>query len=773
MKKIFFLLLLSVVNLDVSAKIVPEWKIERVAHNYYSRLAGNVSLVDVTPKSFIDVMRVFAPENGIGFVITTCDDAVWPIVGYSVNSHFTVENMPGNVQAWFDDIRKMIEWTRDSVPDKHAAEEWNLLAGDSGRKDTIDTTGIVGPLLTTCWNQAPYYNSLCPLIADDSSRALVGCAAVAMGQIMKYWNYPPFGRGSVSYELEDYGTITECLDSSFYEWESMPDSLNAYSDSSEVFAVAKLLYDIGVALNMKYSATASGAMAQSYGHLDYPCVENAFPYAFKYSSSIHALNYETYNFDNYRWSEMLKTEIMQGRPVFYSASAPFLGGHGFVVDGYDSLSYSQGTFHANFGWGGKNDGFFAANLFRPNGNEFLLYQTMLIGIIPVLSVCDTVSIIAIPADSSMGYVTGEGIYATNIDTVKLMATAYEGYRFVRWNDGCMYNPRVFIANEDCSYTALFSSVDDEANRLTYVSDYSYMGCHSTDTAFQWGVMYPDAALHGSKYLDDVFLANMKECNYTVIVYQGGTHEPEDEVYRETINVGVRLDVTRFNSCQLSKPVAIDTTKSLWITLMSDSSVAYGTFFCGNRDAMMVKGTDGWYSLNDSNSFYSWSIRAGLSSSPSRRVSASLDISEAGTVNDLSYYYRYFPIGSTCTLRVDCQGTDSATGRPYVFLNWSDGSTENPYVFTVEGTTTLVAHIGLGQEESVSEADDGKVLVYVNGDVIHASCTDYDAEISVYDILGRMIQSSKSMTMECKVPQRGVYLVRIVGKDGIITRKVAF
>lgn len=61
---------------------------------------------------------------------------------------------------------------------------------------------------------------------------------------------------------------------------------------------------------------------------------------------------------------------------------------------------------------------------------------------------------AVSADSTMGYVTGGGMYPEN-DTALLTAVANEGYHFVQWNDGVMDPQRVVIVTSDTLLTASF------------------------------------------------------------------------------------------------------------------------------------------------------------------------------------------------------------------------------------------------------------------------------------------------------------------------------
>ena len=59
-------------------------------------------------------------------------------------------------------------------------------------------------------------------------------------------------------------------------------------------------------------------------------------------------------------------------------------------------------------------------------------------------------------DPLLGTVSGTGLYGYNAP-VTLTATAYDGYHFLRWNDGNTSNPRYMAAICDTSFTAIFVS----------------------------------------------------------------------------------------------------------------------------------------------------------------------------------------------------------------------------------------------------------------------------------------------------------------------------
>jgi len=223
---------------------------------------------------------------------------------------------------------------------------------------------IVGPLLTTTWNQWPYYNDFCP------PGTPTGCVATAMAQIMKYHNHPAQGTGSHSYSHATYGTLSADFGATTYQWNNMPSSLTAGSTPEQKNAVATLMYHCGVAVEMNYTPSVSLANSYSFKY--------ALPTYFKYDGGIDLKQRSEYFGNDAGWHDLLKNELDAGRPIFY-AGASSTGGHAFVCDGYDD----GGCFHFNWGWSGSGDGWYVtSNLVNGYNNS----QEIVLNIKPALPI---------------------------------------------------------------------------------------------------------------------------------------------------------------------------------------------------------------------------------------------------------------------------------------------------------------------------------------------------------------------------------------------------
>ena len=276
-----------------------------------------------------------------GYVIVSGDDEMTELVGYAENGFFDAENVPPQMQLWLDGYAEYVAAVHSGK-----AKARKILLSDS-------PSVVVEPLVTTKWNQDAPFNNFAPEYTDDNNntqRCATGCAATAMAQIMKFHNWPEQGVGHYSYEHQSFGSISSNFSEHVYDWTNMIDRYNNGEYSSEqADAVALLMKDCGVSVNMNYGPV-SGASIYSY----YPAFKNYFRYS---SRTVNRSGCETAEF-----TKIITDELQEGRPLIYCGTGED-GGHAFVVDGYDTNYF----LHVNWGWGGYSDGYFDMNYMDPTG----------------------------------------------------------------------------------------------------------------------------------------------------------------------------------------------------------------------------------------------------------------------------------------------------------------------------------------------------------------------------------------------------------------------
>ena len=242
----------------------------------------------------IPAFYVFNAPNG--FVMVSADDCATPILGYSDESQFIVEDLPVQFEEYFQHFVEQIQYGIENqlVADETIARQWELVKS-KGCVTELKGTTVVTPLLTDTWNQNCYYNNLCPTDASGPcGHVYAGCAATSFSQILHYWGYPNQGMGSHSYTPEGYPTQTVNFGSTTYQWSNMPNALTSSSSAAQINAVATLMWHCGVAIDMSYGP--NGSSGNPYN------VFLALTNYFKYSSDMNAVSKPDYS--NSQWLNM-------------------------------------------------------------------------------------------------------------------------------------------------------------------------------------------------------------------------------------------------------------------------------------------------------------------------------------------------------------------------------------------------------------------------------------------------------------------------------------
>ena len=451
-----------------------------VARNFMERqgLKAQVEYVDCG----LAEMYLFSVADG-GFVLVAADDCVRPILGYSLTDRFA-DTLPEHIASWLQGYADEIALLRSRgvAPSLLVRDEWETLLKDNGEEPLYAV--VVSPWLTTTWKQGSPYNTMCP--TDTLNRRTIsGCVAVALAQVMKYWNHPLHGEGSYSYSTANCGTMSANFAAATYDWANMPNTLTSVSPSVNINAVATLIYHAGVAAKMKYGYSSSSATTTSSNNLSTITGERALRTHFKYDKALHSVSRDAVG--DSVFTALLEEELLAGRPVIFSGH-DVSGGHAFVCDGGNNA----GLYHFNWGWGGYCDGFYQIGALNPapggeGGNatsHYNLENKMIIGIQPDTVAAGNHTLTALPN------VDGGGSYAYG-DTVTLTAMSSDGLRFARWDDGMCYNPRTLIMGGDRTLTAVYDSVCGDTLQYdngVYVTSWGY----STPRSYYWGVKFAPA-----------------------------------------------------------------------------------------------------------------------------------------------------------------------------------------------------------------------------------------------------------------------------------------
>ena len=560
--------------------------------------AASAELADVSTAAGFSNLYVFTTDHS--FVLMAADSRVQPVLGYSLNGGFDTEDMPENVREWLQGYEEQIQAAIDDnlMADADIAKAWSDLKNGL-YKSTTEV--VVSPMLTTTWDQNYPYNYYCPAASGGpGGHVYAGCVATAMAQVMKYWNYPTTGQDSCSYNHSTYGHQFAYFGETTYDWANMPNSINSNSSQTYIDAIATLMYHCGVAVNMNYGTGGSGASST----LVPPALINYF----RYAPSATFVSRDA--FDDAHWIAFLKTELDDGRPLYYSGNNTN-SGHAFVCDGYRSDDY----FHFNWGWSGSdgyghNNGYWLIGALNPgsggsgSGSGTYNMNNAVIALVEPLSDITAPTLSAASEGQSVVLswesVAGATTYDVYKDNVKVATVNTPGYTDTEINFGdypeyyvravagtTRSNPSNFVTvrftYRDRIPQNLQAVVDDNTVTLSWdeVTPQS-MDLHygvgqaggsygsNKEEGTYWGQYYPAATI-GNLYgmsIDAVSIYLSYAGTYTAMLYKGEVSDAN--------NLMANIDFTGskgWNEIVL-EPVALEEGNDLWVVFHTSNSIQY-------------------------------------------------------------------------------------------------------------------------------------------------------------------------------------------------------
>lgn len=311
------------------------------AVNTITNNRGDVMLYEVTFDSTTVVLSGY--RNCVPILITCTSH------GLSIIDTLS-RHIPCGLKTLISDYLRQISICTENANSNNLFDStWTtLILGNSVGRSAVE------PLIKTAWNQSESntgydyyaYNYYC--ISDSGcSHYPVGCGSVAMGQVMKYWNYPILQYDRT--EQIDWCNITNTLDYG-----------NMQNYDIHRNAIAKFLYNCAVDINTTFGCNESTSYLDSIYH--------ALVDKYGYNALQPVRRYS----NDDEWIGRIKRDIDFGYPIIYRGANSNNGdGHFFILDGYDS----ENRFHINWGWGNSFLNFYAyLGNFTPGNSDYNHYQ---------------------------------------------------------------------------------------------------------------------------------------------------------------------------------------------------------------------------------------------------------------------------------------------------------------------------------------------------------------------------------------------------------------
>ncbi len=733
MKRNLLLTLIIAMSLPMLGNPIDENTAKQLAQNFwkennimgvkgdkvFKKKMGEARFVNIAPQCGYSEFYIFNNEGGKGFVIIAADDCVTPILGYSYDNNFAAENLPPNLKGWLDGYAEQIRIAVDmraTVSDEIRAD-WECLR--QGRNLPIKSETAVDHLLSTTWGQGDYYNLLCP--EDNSSQygghALTGCAATAMAQILKFWEYPNDAHsvGWHEYEHPVYGTLGAYYgyDGGSYYWNFMPNQLNFSTPLNQKQAVASLMYHCGVSVEMNYGPNESSAYTTA--------AEIAFRAFFDYNNATLVMK-SSYDTDM-QWINLLKNELDNGRPIFYAGSGT--GGHAFVCEGYNNSNY----FYFNWGWSGQANGHFPVSSLTPlttDGYQYYQHdysynQQAIIGIEP--GGTNNYHLLGMNDDIKLnGYYGNMYCFDTQIQEITTEVynwgnTAFNGSLCAVVFDGEGLYITESESINNCQIPSMQSSGQLSftfSESLNILSCKAYVGIYSIENN-----QYSLVSTYGMHQNPSEFYNyyTFSEDVVELYLYSNIEYSPSPIAQNSAISVTANIinddPNSSFNGYFAAALYDLDgELKQILATLYEENGLQPGYYYTNTLNfscpsvtvpagtyyltiIQQPEGSDNWYPLLNwedcVNPEFVNPIRVEVFSPTTYTITATANPSNGGTITGQGDYFE----SETCTLT-------ATANSGYTFVNWTENGTQvstNPYyTFTVTGNRSMVANFQAQQQQ---------------------------------------------------------------------------
>ena len=457
MKRIIFFILSVLLSIYVSAQFVTEKQALDYAEQFFAvnkQSKANETIESIEQLSITRHSFVYLVHSQYRTLILTCDMRLPAVIGITDERMTDLTDLPPAFKDFISYYENATTYVRDSLSadadNSQRSSDWvhiynpivlksPLLVKNEeviqwGQSRNNETSG------TDC---SRIYNLYCPENASGPcEHTVAGCIAVAMAQVMWYWEWP---NAAVS---------TQFPYLSIYDWDSMPQKLYNSTPQYSVDQVARLLVDCGKAAYMNYGAYESGTQ--------FTKCKDALKNDFAYSPTMQIISH---NVNTY--ATQLSNELFANRPII-AVEVDGESGHAFIIDGYGSDNNSP-CFHINWGWKGMSDGWY-----RDVGTVSTSNKQYLIGIQPAYPACNGLTY------NNASWSTNFKVYNGGIITLKnqYVAPNKKGYIIseteVKLLPGCYISEgsQVHIAIRDMNCFGNNKSSDDFENEGAII-DTSY------------------------------------------------------------------------------------------------------------------------------------------------------------------------------------------------------------------------------------------------------------------------------------------------------------
>lgn len=300
------------------------------------------------------LIYVFNFENSEGFALVSASKATEGLLAITEYGHCNTEESSGI--SGFD---MFVDMAKNYVANTSSTQLRDTLS--SIVEEYVFTShDYTGPYVSVRWGQTYLAGEFCP-------NGICGCAATAMAQVMSYFEYPT--SMTIDYPNSD-------VTSQSFNWSDMrihyPKHYisTCFPTNHDVHkSISRLCRQLGHVSNSNYKYDGTGTWTRTD--------------SLKYTMQYYGFNTSGWNYYN---STYAHADIDNGKVIIMYGNHNGVGGHFWILDGYDDVDYyiyqyvheegsdelvlvailgpySTKLNHINWGWFGVNNGYFAADVF--------------------------------------------------------------------------------------------------------------------------------------------------------------------------------------------------------------------------------------------------------------------------------------------------------------------------------------------------------------------------------------------------------------------------
>ena len=330
--------------------------------NTYSRsntaFTKQLSNIETIGRDSTCYMYVINTEDAAGWVMLSNEKRYPTIIAHADSGSFFYDRdiLPPALLCILEQHMDAIDSTRANTYSEVQSRSNSISSGFENIEEYTSPVLLAQNRWTQSGNQAYgefgcdlVYNKFIPASQNIScGRALVGCGAVAMAQIMSYWQWPDYAY------IKDTiigGVCHGDFNQHFYDWDDMPNQIDFTTSIYQANTIAGLLRDCAYAANTVFHGPnafcENGCSSAIIGNIN-GALKNVFCF-----NTNRKHEYPTTDME-----PILRQEINAKRPVLCQAwensDTTKLSAHTFVIDGYKTHYEGERLvtlFTINWGWG--------------------------------------------------------------------------------------------------------------------------------------------------------------------------------------------------------------------------------------------------------------------------------------------------------------------------------------------------------------------------------------------------------------------------------------